>query len=87
MHTGKTVAEQQSLALAAAEELPMKSRHCEEIGGTVQVDSQRHEHFDSLQPGWRAWTSERPRALYAAGAGQKFHVFCDETRPRSQARP
>jgi len=49
MRTGKTVAEQQSLALAAAENLPMKTCGiASHRPARRQVDPQRHEHFDPL---------------------------------------
>jgi S-methyl-5-thioribose-1-phosphate isomerase len=89
MARGKTVEEKQSLALAAAEEFANEDvRHCEEIGkhGAKLI---RHgmKILTHCNAGWLAFvdigTATAP--LYAAQAqGKKFHVFCDETRPRSQ---
>jgi S-methyl-5-thioribose-1-phosphate isomerase len=89
MRTGKTVAEQQSLALAAAEEFASEDvRHCEAIGrhGAKLIHSGMNI-LTHCNAGWLACvdigTATGP--MYAAQAqGKKFHVFCDETRPRSQ---
>ena len=89
MRSGKTVAEQQSLALAAAEEFASEDvRHCEEIGrhGAKLIRSGM-KILTHCNAGWLACvdigTATGP--IYAAQAqGKKFHVFCDETRPRSQ---
>ena len=89
MSSGETVAEKQSLALAAAEEFANEdARHCEEIGrhgaGLIRNGMKILTHCNA---GWLAFvdigTATAP--MYAAQAqGKKFHVFCDETRPRSQ---
>jgi S-methyl-5-thioribose-1-phosphate isomerase len=89
MHAGKTVEEQQALALAEAEEFANEDvRHCEEIGehgaGLIRNGMKILTHCNA---GWLAFvdvgTATAP--MYAAQArGKKFHVFCDETRPRSQ---
>jgi S-methyl-5-thioribose-1-phosphate isomerase len=89
MRTGKTIAEQQSLALAAAEEFASEDvRHCEEIGrhGARLIRSGM-KILTHCNAGWLACvdigTATGP--MYAAQAqGKKFHIFCDETRPRSQ---
>src|ERR1700690_968542 len=89
MRAGRTVAEQQSLALAAAEEFANEDvRHCEEIGrhGAKLIRSGM-KILTHCNAGWLAFvdvgTATAP--MYAAQAqGKKFHVFCDETRPRSQ---
>ncbi|PYJ56162.1 MAG: S-methyl-5-thioribose-1-phosphate isomerase [Verrucomicrobia bacterium] len=89
MSAGETVEEKQALALAAAEEFANDDvKHCEAIGrhGATLI----HEGMRILthcNAGWLAFvdvgTATAP--LYAAQAqGKKFHVFCDETRPRSQ---
>ncbi len=89
MTLGQTVAERQFLALAAAEEFANEDvRHCEEIGrhGAKLI----HDGMRILthcNAGWLAFvdigTATAP--MYAAqAAGKKFHIFCDETRPRSQ---
>ncbi len=86
---GETVAEKQSLALAAAEEFANEDvRHCEAIGRhgqkLIRSGSRVLTHCNA---GWLAFvdigTATAP--MYAAqAAGKKFHVWCDETRPRSQ---
>src|SRR5205814_870139 len=89
MSQGKTVAEQRALALTAAQEFANDDvRHCEAIGrqgGPLIRDGMRI--LTHCNAGWLAFvdvgTATAP--LYAAQAeGRKFHVFCDETRPRSQ---
>jgi S-methyl-5-thioribose-1-phosphate isomerase len=89
MRGGKTVAEQQSLALAAAEEFANEDvRHCEEIGRHgAKLIRNGMKILTHCNAGWLAFvdigTATAP--MYAAQAqGKKFHVFCDETRPRSQ---
>ena len=89
MARGKTVGEKQSLALAAAEEFANEDvLHCEEIGrhGAKLIRSCM-KILTHCNAGWLAFvdvgTATAP--MYAAQAiGKKFHVFCDETRPRSQ---
>src|SRR5438445_6467403 len=89
MRQGTTVAEQQALALTAAEEFANDDvRHCEAIGrqgGPLIQEGMRI--LTHCNAGWLAFvdvgTATAP--LYAAQEeGRKFHVFCDETRPRSQ---
>ncbi|HXF11279.1 MAG TPA: S-methyl-5-thioribose-1-phosphate isomerase [Desulfuromonadaceae bacterium] len=89
MSQGETVAEQQLLALAAAEEFANDDvRHCEEIGRHgAKLIRNGMRVLTHCNAGWLAFvdigTATAP--LYAAQAqGKKFHVFCDETRPRSQ---
>jgi S-methyl-5-thioribose-1-phosphate isomerase len=86
---GETVAEQQSLALAAAEEFANEDvRHCEQIGKHgAKLIRNGMKILTHCNAGWLAFvdigTATAP--MYAAQAqGKKFHVFCDETRPRSQ---
>ena len=89
MSAGETVTEQQALALATAEEFAQDDvRHCREIGehgaNLIRNGMRILTHCNA---GWLAFvdvgTATAP--LYAAqAAGRKFHVFCDETRPRSQ---
>ncbi len=89
MTRGNTVAEKQSIALAAAEEFANEdARHCEEIGqhGAKLIRNGMNV-LTHCNAGWLAFvdvgTATAP--MYAAQArGKKFHVFCDETRPRSQ---
>ena len=89
MCAGKTVAEQKALALAAAEEFAGEDvRHCEAIGRHgVELIRNGTKILTHCNAGWLAFvdigTATAP--MYAAQAqGKKFHVFCDETRPRSQ---
>jgi len=89
MARGGTVAEQQSLALAAAEEFANEDvRHCEAIGrhGAKLIRSGM-KILTHCNAGWLAFVDigSATAPMYAAQAqGKKFHVFCDETRPRSQ---
>src|SRR5271154_2124002 len=89
MACGKTVEEKKSLALAAAEEFANEDvRHCEEIGRHgAKLIRNGMKILTHCNAGWLAFvdigTATAP--MYAAQAqGKKFHVFCDETRPRSQ---
>src|ERR1700722_8584993 len=89
MARGKTVEEKKSLALAAAEEFANEDvRHCEEIGRHgVKLIRNGMKILTHCNAGWLAFvdigTATAP--MYAAQKlGKKFHVFCDETRPRSQ---
>jgi S-methyl-5-thioribose-1-phosphate isomerase len=89
MRAGETVEEQQVIALAAAEEFANEDvRHCEAIGkhGAKLI---RHgmRVLTHCNAGWLAFVDvgSATAPLYAAqAAGKKFHVFCDETRPRCQ---
>ena len=89
MRDGEDVATQQALALAAAEEFANQSvRECEAIGkhGAKLIRSGANV-LTHCNAGWLACvdigTATGP--MYAAQAlGRKFHVFCDETRPRCQ---
>ena len=89
MQAGQTVEEQQALALAAAEEFANEDvRHCEAIGRQgLKLIRNGARVLTHCNAGWLACvdigTATAP--LYAAqAAGQRFHVFCDETRPRFQ---
>jgi methylthioribose-1-phosphate isomerase len=89
MAAGETVGEKQALALAAAEEFASEDvRHCEAIGGHgAKLIRNGMRILTHCNAGWLAFvdvgTATAP--MYAAQAqGKKFHVFCDETRPRSQ---
>jgi len=89
MSAGKTVAEQQGLALAAAEEFAHQSvEHCRAIGRHgAKLIHDGARVLTHCNAGWLACvdvgTATAP--LYAAQAqGRRFHVFCDETRPRCQ---
>jgi len=89
MRAGRTVEEQQAIALAAAEQFANEDvRHCEAIGRHgVKLIRNGMKILTHCNAGWLACvdigTATAP--LYAAQAqGKKFHVFCDETRPRCQ---
>ena len=89
MRTGETVAEQQSLALAAAEEFANEDvRHCKEIGQHgAKLIRNGMKILTHCNAGWLAFVDigSATAPMYAAQAqDKKFHVFCDETRPRSQ---
>lgn len=89
MQAGETVEEQQALALAAAEEFANEDvRHCQDIGkhGARLIRSGMNV-LTHCNAGWLAFVDigSATAPLYAAQAqGKHFHVFCDETRPRSQ---
>ena len=89
MSVGSSVAEQQSLALAAAEEFANNDvRHCAAIGQHGQkLIRSGAKILTHCNAGWLAFVDigSATAPLYAAQkAGKKFHVFCDETRPRCQ---
>jgi S-methyl-5-thioribose-1-phosphate isomerase len=89
MARGKTVEEKQSLALAAAEEFANEDvRHCEEIGKHgAKLIRPGMKILTHCNAGWLAFVDvgSATAPMYAAQAqGKKFHVFCDETRPRCQ---
>ncbi len=89
MRAGTTVAEQQALALAAAEEFAGEDvRHCAAIGRHGEKLIRPGAHIlTHCNAGWLAFVDigSATAPLYAAQkAGKKFHVYCDETRPRCQ---
>ena len=89
MESGATVSEQQSLALAAAEQFAESDvQHCREIGRHgAPLIRDKMRVLTHCNAGWLAFVDigSATAPLYAAQAqGRKFHVFCDETRPRSQ---
>jgi S-methyl-5-thioribose-1-phosphate isomerase len=89
MRAGRTVEEQQPLALAAAEEFANENvRHCREIGRHgARLIRNGTRILTHCNAGWLAFVDfgSATAPMYAAQAqGRKFHVFCDETRPRSQ---
>src|SRR5437868_159145 len=89
MRRGETVEEQQSLALAAAEEFSNEdARHCQEIGEHgAKLIRNGANILTHCNAGWLAFVDvgSATAPLYAAqAAGKKFHVYCDETRPRLQ---
>ncbi|HEY5910583.1 MAG TPA: S-methyl-5-thioribose-1-phosphate isomerase [Verrucomicrobiae bacterium] len=86
---GQTVEERQVLALAAAEEFANEDvRHCRQIGrhGAKLIRSGM-KILTHCNAGWLAFVDfgSATAPLYVAQEqGKKFHVFCDETRPRCQ---
>jgi len=89
MRSGETVEEQKALALAAAEEFANDdARHCREIGEHgAQLIRNGMKVLTHCNAGWLAFVDvgSATAPMYAAQErGKKFHVFCDETRPRSQ---
>ena len=89
MRAGQTVAEQQALALAAAEEFANGDvRHCEEIGRHgARLIRNGANVLTHCNAGWLAFVDvgSATAPIYAAQAkGRTFHVYCDETRPRCQ---
>jgi methylthioribose-1-phosphate isomerase len=89
MRAGQTVEEQQALALAAAEEFANEDvRHCEDIGRHgAKLIRDGMNVLTHCNAGWLAFVDvgSATAPLYAAQArGRKFHVYCDETRPRCQ---
>ena len=86
---GATVAEQQALALAAAEEFAHRSvGECVAIGrhgaGLIKSGMRILTHCNA---GWLAFVDQGSATapLYAAQArGRRFFVYCNETRPRCQ---
>jgi S-methyl-5-thioribose-1-phosphate isomerase len=89
MRSGRSVAEQQALALAAAEEFAQEDvRHCEDLGRHGErLIRNGMNILTHCNAGWLAFVDigSATAPLYSAqGCGKSFHVFCDETRPRSQ---
>lgn len=89
MRPGKSVVEKQALALAAAEAFATADvEHCAAIGQHgAKLIRNGMRVLTHCNAGWLAFVDigSATAPLYAAQArGRKFHVFCDETRPRSQ---
>jgi len=89
MGDAKTVAQMQSLALATAGKFADDNvAQCRAIGRYgAKLIRNGMKILTHCNAGWLAFvdvgTATAP--MYAAQAqGKKFHVFCDETRPRSQ---
>ena len=89
MGTGDGVRSRQELALRAAEAFAEDDvRHCSELGAHgAPLIREGMRVLTHCNAGWLAFvdvgTATAP--LYAAQAeGRRFHVFCDETRPRCQ---
>jgi methylthioribose-1-phosphate isomerase len=89
MRSGETVEEQQALALAAAEEFANRNvRECEALGRHgARLIRNGMRVLTHCNAGWLAFVDfgSATAPLYVAQAqGRRFHVFCDETRPRCQ---
>jgi S-methyl-5-thioribose-1-phosphate isomerase len=89
MKAGQSVGEQQALALAAAEDFANEdARHCREIGEHgAKLIKNGTRVLTHCNAGWLAFVDygSATAPMYAAQErGSKFHVFCDETRPRCQ---
>jgi len=89
MAKGTSVQEQQELALVAAEAFADEDvAHCQAIGehGAKLIRSGM-QVLTHCNAGWLAFVDvgSATAPMYAAQElGRRFHVFCDETRPRSQ---
>jgi S-methyl-5-thioribose-1-phosphate isomerase len=89
MKSGESVEEQQKLAIAAAEEFAhLDVEHCRAIGrhGAKLIRSGM-KVLTHCNAGWLAFVDigSATAPMYATQSqGRKFHVYCDETRPRSQ---
>ena len=84
-----TVAQQQRLALKSARQFADDDvAHCQAIGRHgVKLIKNGMRVLTHCNAGWLAFVDvgSATAPLYAAQAkGKSFHVFCDETRPRSQ---
>ena len=89
MAEGGTVIERQRLALEAAEEFAQDDiEQCEAIGRHgVKLIRNGMKVLTHCNAGWLAFVDvgSATAPLYAAHArGRRFHVYCDETRPRFQ---
>jgi len=86
---GPTIEAQQHFALKAAERFADEDvAHCEAIGRHgVKLIKNGSSVLTHCNAGWLAFVDvgSATAPMYAAQAkGKSFHVFCDETRPRSQ---
>ncbi|MCX6875237.1 MAG: S-methyl-5-thioribose-1-phosphate isomerase [Verrucomicrobia bacterium] len=89
MQAATTVADQQALALTAAEEFADEAvAHCRALGEVgVSLIREGMRVLTHCNAGWLAFVDigSATAPLYAAHQqGRAFHVYCDETRPRSQ---
>jgi methylthioribose-1-phosphate isomerase len=89
MRLGETIKEQQALAIAAAEEFANEDvQHCQEVGRHgAKLIRNGMSVLTHCNAGWLAFVDvgSATAPMYAAQAqGKSFHVYCDETRPRSQ---
>jgi methylthioribose-1-phosphate isomerase len=89
MKTGETVEEKQSIALGAAEQFANDDvEHCTAIGRHgAKLIKNGMRVLTHCNAGWLAFVdigSATAPMYEAQKRGRKFHVFCDETRPRCQ---
>src|SRR4051812_37199006 len=89
MQSGDSVSERQALAVAAAEEFAHEDvRHCREIGKHgAKLIRNGMRLLTHCNAGWLAFVDfgSATAPMYASQQqGKRFHVFCDETRPRCQ---
>lgn len=89
MKAGMTVAAQQELALLAAEAFADDDvADCQALGRHgLKLIKSGMRILTHCNAGWLAFVDvgSATAPIYAAhAAGRQFHVFCDETRPRSQ---
>jgi methylthioribose-1-phosphate isomerase len=89
MRVGQTVTEKQDIALVAAEAFANDDvAHCQAIGQHgAPLIKDGMKVLTHCNAGWLAFVDvgSATAPLYEAQArGRNFHVFCDETRPRSQ---
>ncbi len=89
MDAGKSITQKQRLALKAAKKFADEDiAHCEAIGRHgVKLIKNGSTVLTHCNAGWLAFVDigSATAPMYAAQAkGKSFHVFCDETRPRSQ---
>lgn len=89
MAKGMTIADQQAIALAGAEEFADEdAQHCREIGDHgAPLIKKGMRVLTHCNAGWLAFVDygSATAPMYTArDKGTKFHVFCGETRPRCQ---
>lgn len=89
MAPGATVAERQELAVAAARQFAEDDvAHCRAIGAHgAALIREGMRVLTHCNAGWLAFVDigSATAPMYAAQQqGKRFHVYCDETRPRSQ---
>jgi methylthioribose-1-phosphate isomerase len=89
MNAGETVEERQRLALEAAQRFADEDvEHCRQIGEHgAPLIREGMKILTHCNAGWLAFVDigSATAPLYAAQSqGKRFHVFCDETRPRCQ---
>ena len=89
MQAGTTVEEKQALALTAAEAFADEDvAHCRALGEAgAPLIREGMRVLTHCNAGWLAFVDvgSATAPLYAAQQlGRQFHVYCDETRPRSQ---